>query len=201
MAEAITNYKAMGATHLESLNVASPNPTMPRYGDAENHPDGGCYPGSRHGTDGFARDGTAHSIIVVETVEQNVARWAVGNETCLVGLPPVVTFADPTDEMPHYHPTGFTKDAFWARSTIADDVNRTYLNWDYDKHPYDDGGVSTPSADATGPIKYGPSSHHSGITNHAFADGSVHSISNDIDAAAYMFLITRDGGDPPAPVR
>ena len=180
-----------------SLNVASPNPTVPRYGDPEDHPDGGCYPGSTHGTDGFSMDGTAHTVILVETVEQNVARWTVGNETCLVGLPPVVTFEEAgVGEIPYARPTGYTPGYFWDKTTIPRKVNKTYLKWDYVKHPYSDGGVSTPSAAATGPMKYGPSSHHPNITNHAFADGSVQSIHEDIDAAAYMWLNTRNGGEP-----
>ena len=42
-------------------------------------------------------------------------------------------------------------------------------------------------------MKYGPSSDHPGTVNHLFADGSVHPLANDIDAATYMFMITRDG--------
>ena len=193
--EAITNYKAIGATHLESLNVASPNPTVPRYApDSGRHPDGAIYPGSRHGVDGFANDGTSRTILLVETVEQNVARWTVGNETCVVALPPTVTFEKAAGD--YWHPTGYTADRFWDRSTIPAGINKTYLNWDYDAIPYDDGGISTPSAAASGPIKYGPSSHHKGVTNHCFADGNVRSLNNDIDAALYMFLTTRDNGDP-----
>ncbi|OHB72196.1 MAG: hypothetical protein A2V70_20780 [Planctomycetes bacterium RBG_13_63_9] len=56
--------------------------------------------------------------------------------------------------------------------------------------------ISTPSAAATGPIKYGPSSDRSAVTNHLSVDGSVHAISNEIDAALYMFMMTRNGGDP-----
>lgn len=56
--------------------------------------------------------------------------------------------------------------------------------------------MSTPSAAAGGPIKYGPSSHHDGVVNHGFADGSVHSISKQIDAALYFFIITRNNADP-----
>lgn len=195
-AEAITNYKAMGGTHLESLNVASPSPTVPRYGDPKDHPDGGCYPGSTHGTDGFSKDGTAGSVLVAETVEQNVARWTVGNEACLVGLPPVVTFEESgVGGIPYVHPTGFTVANYWDKSTIPNDVNKTYLDWDYEKHPYSDGGVSKPSAAASVPMKHGPSSHHAGVTNHLLADGSVQCVCEDIDAALYMFLITRNNGD------
>lgn len=194
--EAITNYKAMGATHIESLSVASPTPMVPRYNKTPGyHPDGALFPGSTHGVGAFSRDGTNKTILVVESVEQNVARWTVGNETCVVGLPPVVTFEDPR-RFTYYHPTHYTAMAFWSRSKIPDHLNQTHLRWDYDAKPYDDGGVSTPSAFATGPIKYGPSSHHQDVTNHIFADGSVHAIDNDIDVALYMFMITRNNNDP-----
>ena len=196
-AEAITNYKVIGATHMESLNVASPNPTVPRYNtlDRTKHPDGVIYPGSRHGVKQIP-DGSSRTVLIVESVEQNVARWTVGNETCVVALPPTVTFEGPTDSIPYWHPTGYTPGQFWGDSTIPPAINKTYLNWDYDAIPYDDGGISTPSAAASGPIKYGPSSHHVDVTNHGFADGSVHAISNDIDAALYMFMVTRNNSDP-----
>ncbi len=193
-AETITNYKAIGATHVESLNVVSSNPTVPKYApNSDRHPDGGMFPGSTHGLEAFETDGASQTALLVETVEQNVARWTVGSECVLVGLPPVVTFVSNGS---YWHPTGYTADQFWDQSTIPREINHTYLDWDYDAFPYDDGGISRPSAAASGPIKYGPSSHHAGVTNHSFADGSVHSISNEIDAALYMFIITRNGNDP-----
>jgi len=192
--EAITNYKAMGATHLESLNVASPNPTTPRYAPGSGrHPDGGLYPGSTHGMAGFKSDGSRHTVVLVETVEQNVARWIVGNECTVVGLPPEVTFAK---DYQYYHPTGHTSGHFWDETTIPAEINKTYLDWDYDTNPYSDGGVSTASADASGPIRYGPSSHHAEVTNHACGDGSVWSFGNQIDASMYFQRITRNNSDP-----
>lgn len=191
--EAITNYKALAATHLESLNSATPQPTKPRYGNPSRHPDGGIFPGSRHGISGFKTDGSAHSALVAETVEQHVARWTVGIETAMVGLPPAVTF----EKGPHfYYPKGHTVNKHFHESTIPSEVNRTYLDWNYRRIPYSDGGVSKLYAGAKKAIRYGPSSHHPGVVNHGFADGSVHTISNAMDAALYMFIITRNGGDP-----
>ncbi len=188
--EAITNYKAIAATHMESLSVASLNPATPKYlpaPEAERHPDGAIYPGSTHGINGFKRDGSAHTAIVVESVEQSAARWTVGNECAVVTLPPPVTFAK---NYPYYHPTGYTANMHWEKSTIPPNIDQTYLDWDYDASPYS----------GTGSIKYGPSSHHTGVTNHCFADGSVHAISNQIDAALYFFLSTRGGGEPLSPL-
>jgi prepilin-type N-terminal cleavage/methylation domain-containing protein len=65
--EAITNYKVMSATHIESLLQAYPGPylitgtLMPRYDPTLPHPDGACYPGSKLKMKDFAGDGTSHA--------------------------------------------------------------------------------------------------------------------------------------------
>ena len=204
--EAITNYKVMGATHLESLNVASMNVSQPLYGLPREHPDGGIYPGSRHGINGFSRDGSSHTIILVESKEQNIARWTIGTEVCLAGLPTALSGAGGKCvqfQIPplykYNHPQNYTPNAWSDESTIPDEANWTYLNWDYEEIPYSDGGVAesagvSPNMDQSA-VFYGPSSDHSELVNHAFADGSVHSLKTAMDAAAYMFLITRNNGD------
>ncbi len=184
-ADAITNFKAMGATHHESLSVASADPALPKYDPQGKHPDGACYPGSKLAFKDFARDGTAHTILVAETVEPRFARWTVGAEATLVGLPRVVQYERYEDR--HFAPHGFDGQ-FDQRSALASEY-RTYLGWDYDVEPYDgeDGSVGG---------RYGPSSHHPGVVNHLFADGTVRTIHTEVDTATYMFLITRAGGDP-----
>lgn len=194
--EAITNYKAVGGTHVESLNVASTKPTKPLYGDAGQHPDGAIYPDSRHGVRDFG-DGTSHTIMVVETKEQYRARWPVGREATLVGLPAAEVGMKFEQDLVYWHPQGFTENRWGKQSTIPASMNKTYLGWDYEKTLYSDGGISKPSphADPKAPF-YGPSSDHPGVVNHLFADGHVRSIPIVVDAAAYMFMITRAGGDP-----
>jgi len=206
--EAITNYKAMGATHVESLNVASVGPLSKNglYGETKDHPDGGIHPGSKLFFRDFAQDGSAHTILLVETKEQYRARWTVGREACLVGLPARevgMTFEEPSIRIRHWHLKGWTPNR-WDDDTTLPEINHTYLDWDYKKKPYNDGGVSegglgiSPFADPKATF-YGPSSDHPGVVTHAFADGSVYSIKTEIDAAAYMFLITRKGDDPYPP--
>jgi hypothetical protein len=46
-----------------------------------------------------------------------------------------------------------------------------------------------------GPRAWGPSSQHTGVAVHGFADGSVRPLSQDISPALYIALITRDGGE------
>ena len=211
-AEAITNYKVLGATLMPSLRMATTSPPgSAPYGSAADHPDGGCYPGSTHGVDGFARDGTSHTAIVTESIEQHWARWTVGTETVFVGLPqPPGVAAAGTNNIPYPHPLGYTANAFWEYSTVTD--NTTYLDYDYETTHYSAGngpvaGLVTALMNGANPgsgasnLQFGPSSPHSGLTNHLFADGSVHSISNEIDRAAYMFFITRDNKDPAAEIR
>jgi hypothetical protein len=110
------------------------------------------------------------------------------------------TFRAGSSNIPYAYPTGYTANKFWEESTC--NPNITYLDWDYLTNPYvGTGNMATPAPSLPPGIsysdaQYGPSSHHSGVTNHLLADGSVQSISNDIDVAAYMFLITRNNGDP-----
>ncbi len=206
--EAITNYKAMGATHAESLAVASPggNANGARYNQRGQHPDGGLFPGSRHGVDAFKGDGTSHSILLCESAEPNMARWTIGAETCVVGLPPIVRYLPPPPRsadgrnLSYFAPQGYSVNMFNDQTTITPSNNYTYLNWDYDKTPYPDPKYIQASGRVSGIMKYGPSSDHSGTVNHLLADGSVHSISAEIDAACYMFAITRNGHDPAAPI-
>jgi len=196
---ALTNYKAMGATHIESLQVASPKPTTPLYlpEEATRHPDGALFPGGRIKLSAFGRDGSAHTILCTETMDPQYGVWTVGAEVSLVGLPSAQPGPDGKPEALKFERY---EDTYWAPAgynakfgdEAAPEVRRlkTYLGYDFAKA---DPGTYV-GAEARN--KYGPSSAHPGVVNHLLADGSVHSISTDTDFATYMFLITRAGGDP-----
>ncbi len=206
MPEALTNYKVMGATHFQSLWVNDtywrtvPN-TLPIW--PGKHPDGACFPGSRLTFTNFKSDGAAHTILAVETIEPIRARWALGWEATVVGLPTVipgysppdaVTFRNDYDYGRYWHPTGFNGKFTKDESGIALNYPefRTHLGrQDYQNFWYLPTGFW--------PMQYGPRSQHRNVTNHLFVDGSVHGIMNDIDVAAYMFMITRESGDPAPP--
>jgi type II secretory pathway pseudopilin PulG len=187
--EAITSYKAMGATHAESLSVASANPQKPKYKPdvAKVHPDGICFPGAALKMADI-RDGLSLTVLLVETIEPRFARWTVGAEVTLVGLPSNIEYEMPGGFM-YFAPKGFDPTSARDGKTKIDPTYQTYLNWDYEKKPYDGG-------DGTKGGKYGPSSRHPGVVNHACLDGSVHGIGKDVDAALYMFIITKNGGEP-----
>jgi len=200
MPEAITNYKVMGATHFQSLWMEDTywksQTTEPWVGK---HPNGACYPGSKLTFANFKSDGSAHTILAVETIEDRGARWSLGWESTLVGLPTqvpgytppdAVTFRNTYDYGRYWHPTGFNG-KFDEESTVNTSF-RTFLGrTDYQNYWY-----LPENADPYSYKQYGPQSQHPSVTNHLMVDGSVHTLSNTIDVAAYMFLITRESGDP-----
>jgi hypothetical protein len=210
--EAVTNFKVMGATHFNSLNVASLYPTVPNYGPGLRHPDGACYPGSKLSFAAF-KDGLSHTIYAVETIEESWARWPFGSEAAVVGLPTwwsnawsndnryldCVVF-DNSFDLRFWHPWGYNGRT--GDESSVDPDFRTFLNHDYTLSWYIADDVDLYNRDAYGARfsqKYGPSSNHMGAVNHLFADASSHSISSNIDVTVYMFLITREGSDPNPP--
>ena len=78
---ALTNYKGMGATYIASLSSLV---TGTSY-DGTGIPDGSMYPGQGVTLSQMA-DGTSHTVLCVETVDNSWSRWCVGAETCLVGM-------------------------------------------------------------------------------------------------------------------
>ena len=207
--EAISNYKVMAATHIQSQSIASANPQTPLYTQPDpTSPDGACYPGSKLSFNNFS-DGTSHTVIVVETIEQRCARWTYGKEQALVGLPTTpyptgaVTFSNQSQAgqtLQYWAPTGFTPGLYDDDSTVSKSF-RTWLNVtiipsDSKTWYQAQDAQQLNSVDSTHYITYGPSSSHNGVIIHGFVDGSVHGLSNKIDVALYMALITRNLGDP-----
>lgn len=163
---ALTNYKALSATHLASQQANSKGaPMAPLYPGS--HPDGTLYRLSRTRVEWIA-DGSSHTAIACETIEEYSAEWIWGLNAMLVGLR--AENAEDFSKCGNYYvPSGNA---------------RTYLQEDYDANPYQNKTY-----------KHGPSTPHSAVANHLFADGSAHSLDVTIDAKLYMFLITREGGE------
>jgi type II secretory pathway pseudopilin PulG len=187
---AITSYHPLGATHIESLSAASPNPLTPKYKpDALSaeiaarqgplHPDGNCIPGTTFSLKAF-RNGTSDTVLAVESIEPRHARWTVGADAALVAFPPCVEFER---HKSGYLPKGY-QDALAQRSE-ADSTYwayQSYLDWDYGQSPYD-------AADGDSGKRYGPSSSHPSVVGHLFMDASGRMIGRDIDIAIYMLLV------------
>jgi type II secretory pathway pseudopilin PulG len=83
---ALTNYKGMGATCMASLNMLTQPGGTPPYGKSSVHPDGALFPGPGVRIGDFV-DGTAHTILCVETMDNTQSVWTLGTDATLVGLP------------------------------------------------------------------------------------------------------------------
>ena len=198
----ITSYKAMGASTRDSLKMVIDPTAKPPYGamsprplHAQPHPDGAVFPGT--GTRAAdVRDGLSNTIFTIETMDEAASRWMVGKEATLVGLPQK---SSPTGTQPqapynYFAPPGYDG-TFGEHSGVTKAGLRTFLSYDFrpmgaDAGKYEDPGFSTT------PPAYGPSSMHPSIVVCGVGDGSVQSLSKQIDTALLFFLITKNGNEP-----
>jgi type II secretory pathway pseudopilin PulG len=196
---AFTNYKAMGATLMNSLLFCT-NPSLkPPYGNASMHPDGALFPGKGLRYQDF-KDGLANTFILVETIDDSDnpvgSSWLAGECCTLVGLPQTTVFqASPYGYFfaPKYFNGNYGDDADPNIKTL-----RTYLQYDFSPQGKDFGKYPDPPGPMVGnKVIYGPSSGHPNVVNHLMASGSARPISKDIDYALYFFTITRDNGKDP----
>lgn len=216
---ALTNYKAMGATHIESLSYAwDGSPSTPKYPTSASptqlkaiHPDGALYPGGKITLAAFGKDGTAHTILCTETIDPEYGVWTYGRECVLVGLPSNWTATDTDSQtgqkLGYWAPTGYITGKFDDEAPPAIRELKTYLAYDFAagasgadpnqryQHLEPNASMSVPGVSSRRAL-YGPSAGHPGVVNHVFADGAVRSVSKKVDFCTYMFLITRNGGDP-----
>ena len=193
---ALTNYKAIGALSRSSLIMAANPAAAPPYGTAKMHPDGALYPSDKNLPMSNIKDGTSHTVILMETIDDTNSRWLVGAECTMVGLPQASSPTGKTPTAPYafFAPPGFDN-TYGESSGVARAGLRTFLACDFSPQGADAGKYEDPGW-AKAPSAYGPSSAHPGVINAAMADGSVQSISKRIDAANLFFLITKDNNDP-----
>jgi prepilin-type N-terminal cleavage/methylation domain-containing protein len=191
----ITSYKAMGASTRDSLKIAADQELKPPYGTASLHPDGAIFPGTGTRLPDFT-DGLSHTVITIETIDEAASRWMLGKEATLVGLPQK---SSPTGESPRapynfFAPPAYDG-AFGENSAVTKAGLRTFLSYDFSPQGADAGKYEDPGF-SKNPPAYGPSSSHPGVVNCGMGDGSVQSISKQIDAANLFFLITKNNSDP-----
>jgi hypothetical protein len=138
---ALTNYKAVGASTKTSLMMAADPTAAPPYGTAKMHPDGALYPSGKNLPMADMKDGTSHTILIMETIDDTNSRWMVGAECTLVGLPQASspTGAEPgfgpkapseNRNGPFFAPPGFD-DTFGEESGVARAGLRTFLSYDF----------------------------------------------------------------------
>ncbi len=195
----ITSYKAMGASTRDSLKMVTDPELKPPYGKqnfgAPLHPDGAIFPGNGSRAADIL-DGLSHTIVVIETIDEVASRWMVGKEATLVGLPQKSSPTGTTPKAPYnfFAPPGF--DNTWGENSAVTKAGlRTFLSYDFSPQGADAGKYEDPGFGKTPPA-YGPSSSHPGVVNCGMGDGSVQSISKQIDAANLFFLITKNNSDP-----
>ena len=191
---AVSNYACLGASHFPSLlkNARLKSADYEGTGKtgAAMHPNGIMYPGSMTGVRDV-KDGTAYTCLLCETREEQYSAWFDGAVGCLVGL--VSPEMGPSLDGPPADSFIGAGTSYGNVTTTGPGAVRTYLNYGDES---DTTGKKYYTSYKTGNRIHGPSSEHPGIVNHLFGDGSVRSISEDIDPNVYFHLITRRGGEP-----
>jgi hypothetical protein len=189
---AITNYVALSASHRISMWRHMPsltNATTGGYNGGKQHPNGTMYPGSKTSFRSLA-DGSSNTVIACETREISVAAWFEGATAGVVGLQGVPYFIKTPVVGANY---GIPDPSKSPKTTInyGDDQK---VDTSGNATIFYLGKAELPPSGIT--WVHGPSSSHPGVVNHLLGDGSVRSVSDGLDAALYMHLITRDGGEP-----
>jgi hypothetical protein len=193
---ALTNYKAVGASTRNSLLLAADPSAAPPYGTAKIHPDGALYPSDKNLPLADLKDGTSHTILLMETMDDTNSRWMVGAECTLAGLPQASspTGDEPSPPYPFFAPPGFDN-KFGEDSGVSRAGLRTFLSYDFSPNGVDAGKYEDPGW-AKAPPACGPSSGHPAVVIVTMGDGSVMALSKQVDAANLFFLITKDNNDP-----
>jgi hypothetical protein len=141
-------------------------------------------------------DGTAYTLLLAESREENATSWYSGKATYAVGHWPNSpaypgSAGPPPDPMqnaqfPGALPATATAPAQW--STNFPSINRGHVDAAETMQVYfqaNPHGVT--------PIRWGPSSRHDRVVIHAFADNHADPIRDDIDGDAYIRWVTRAG--------
>ncbi len=192
---AISNYKAMGATHKESLLYATNTSINPKYGTKNLHPDGGVIPTRKMKLRDYV-DGTSNTMMLCESADDGSlgspgSYWAYGLTAAVVALPSTVNYIQITTAGSFFAPQGFVPGKYEDEANYANPI--TYFSWDYEPTTT---GTNAGPYDTGMKMKFGPSSRHPAVINCAFGDGSVRSVAKNVDQGLLMFIVTRAGSDP-----
>ncbi|MEM7311997.1 MAG: DUF1559 domain-containing protein [Planctomycetota bacterium] len=172
------NYVAIVGTHQDSPDAIAMNGVL-RAATAENLGKGRSV--------SEIVDGTSKTFLITESRERRFNAWSDGATTWVTG-------------MPIGQPTGIA----WSRnlqqwvegdSSGTEPVTEIALGYGPEPASRSTAGRKYDSTTGRDGRDWGPSSEHSGIVIHAFADGHVDSISTGIDPSAYLASVTIDGGE------
>ncbi len=183
---ATTNYVALAATHQELMF----DKATPQKGNGV----------IVYGTNGIGtiNDGEAYTAVMTETKEPFFSSWYDGTTSFVVATPGEVT---PSPAVPTSSGANASTYIVYGKET-----DKTAINYGPNAIPI---GQTAPqkktfympsgklkNTKITGDWAWGPSSDHSSkVVVTLFADGHVQPIKEDIDKNAYLWIITRDGGE------
>jgi len=162
---AITNYKALGATTLACLEDSA-SVTSPALNGGTLHP---------YATYSFnTLKAPTQTAVLVETKEEKYAAWWDGS----------------TASVPGFHPgIGNVKDDRLPSPPLG----RPALNLPASGNQTS--FITTAQFGGREDMKWGPSSDHPGLVNHATGGAEVRAIANEIDPIVYSSLISRRSED------
>lgn len=213
--QALTNYKAMGATTYSNLELAINSGGSSDTDTSLKKPDGVLYPGGKMNLEGI-KDGTSNTIMAAESIEDIYARWTYGSEATVFGMPTssgvksgsdskkgtvTITKRSTSGTYKFAYLSGWdSKAAYNDESTVS--TPYTLINWDYEvdgefQDPISDKASQKPTGNYdSSAVRRGPGSAHPSVVVHGLGDASVMAIPKNCDAQIYMFMITASGGDP-----
>ena len=131
---------------------------------------------------GDLADGTSKTVLLGESKEERYNSWYDGATAWMSALP-LDTVLNPIDS---------DGDRLWDTGATV-----SALNYGPDPTNPQQNFIYNPTLGASGLTReWGPSSEHSGIIIHAFADRHTQSVTNEVDWNIYCAIVTRQGNEP-----
>ena len=209
-------YIAIAATHYITGGGGKLATTAVLTGDTScNNPNGGAYcgngaipfPGATgtgaglrvtakgHGMRSLS-DGSSKTVMVGESREEVLTSWYNALTSYGVALWPQFPSSTPT----LITTVGANQGAWTCGTTtltcgtsLNQGETREGATFTVKYYQGTTGGANGGNPHSTQFRKWGPSSNHSGVVQHAFADGHAKSLAQDISPDTYMWLVTKNG--------
>ena len=209
----ITNYNAMLGTHID-VSAAPPYPAF--SASSPNSNNGGMKFRGTTFDQGFKfaafTDGTSKTPVAAETREKRLASWYDGTFNWVVaarhGSTSGAQINPPANNTTSATINGQAMNGRWCIGSNGTNANGAGASLNVGPTSTTPQAVYMPSAACADPALntsvggkwgrlWGPSSNHSGgIVNHVFGDAHVEGINDGIDPNVYLWIVTRNGGEP-----
>jgi len=226
-AAGITNYTALAGTHFAAAVAAGPPAqsadrllTTASTNNGAMQFKGSAFDQGRKLA--ALTDGTSKVPVSCETKERLIASWYDGTTNWVMGarhgpdtagaatttaVPAIVVSAGPTPNVTVNGAQATAGRLVVGSNGVASATGGTghALNVGPSTNfpgtrCYPTGSYTSPVMTPIGYRAWGPSSDHSGgIVNHVFGDGHVTGINDGIDPNMYLWVVTRNGGEPSDP--